>query len=212
MTNRRKKPADGCILQRWFIVLAIFAVPLLESCAVAHHTIRNDIWDTGAKMPTNKAISFYVDIYSGHHTNTYGVRETANADLVALQARYIKTTLATLTRLGYRAHAVDSRDDAYLNINVHRFIQLSALPQEWLTGLSFGLIPSWGTRHGEFEYRFETNINPMVHTYRVDRKSYNHLLLIPVFWVSFFTLNEQKPYQEALVHFVLGLPAPLSTN
>ena len=97
---------------------------------------------------------------------------------------------------------VEKDDDATLEIHIKHLSQLSALPQEWLTGLSFGLIPSWGTRESEYTYSFKEKSTGKSHTYMVDSKSYNHLILFPVFWVSFFTLNEKRVYKNALTNFL----------
>ena len=35
-------------------------------------------------------------------------------------------------------------------------------------------------------------------------KSYNHIVLFPIFWISFFTLDESKAYQTAPTRFVEG--------
>jgi hypothetical protein len=37
---------------------------------------------------------------------------------------------------------------------------------------------------------------------RVDTKSYNHLILFPVFWINFFTLDERRVYKDALTNFL----------
>ena len=79
---------------------------------------------------------------------------------------------------------------------------MSALPQEWLTGLTCGAIPSWGTRYGEFKYRFENTPRQTSHTYFVDRPAFNHIIVFPVFWVSFFWPDEIDLYKKALANFL----------
>lgn len=79
--------------------------------------------------------------------------------------------------------------------------QLSALPQEWLTGLSLGLIPSWGTRPAEVRFSFSQESRTAA--YVVDHKTVNHLVLFPVFWITIFLTDEGKAFENALADFTL---------
>ena len=76
---------------------------------------------------------------------------------------------------------------------------VSALPQEWLTGLSVGIIPSWGIRRGEF--RFEYQSGDRSQTYFIDRPAFNHLLMTPFFWLTFLGPKPIDLYKESLADF-----------
>ena len=67
---------------------------------------------------------------------------------------------------------------------------------------TFGLIPSWGTRPNEYTYTFSNISNGASHEYSIDNVSFNHLVLFPVFWVTFLTLDESKEFESALENFI----------
>jgi hypothetical protein len=78
-----------------------------------------------------------------------------------------------------------------------------ALPQEWLTGLSLGLIPSWGTRQ-EWSIRFELSHSDAfiaAESYTIQFLTVSHLLLIPA---AYFQSADEDLAQvgEALEHFL----------
>ena len=59
-----------------------------------------------------------------------------------------------------------------------------------------------GTRLAIYVYWSENaNIgNP--HRYTVEAKSYNHVILFPIFWITYFIANARGVYKEALTHFL----------
>ena len=58
-----------------------------------------------------------------------------------------------------------------------------ACPQDFLTGLSLGLIPSWCTRERRFSFQFQLYENDRLcgsNDFSVNETMYGHLLLIPI--------------------------------
>jgi len=128
----------------------------------------------------------------------------ANMIMLNCLQSYYESTKEIFNKIGCSANYVENEKAANFKIKVVRYKHLSALPQEWLTGLSFGLIPSWGTRENEYQYTFENVNKNKANTYYVDKHSFNHIILFPIFWVSFFTIDEDKVYKEALTNFIEG--------
>jgi hypothetical protein len=182
-------------------VLMILGAFLLQSCTVAYYDLRNEL--KGPEKPKLSCfVKYSVDLVSGGYTNTFGFKETKKEWMEKEKQRFVADTRDVLSAKGCEAAYVQDENSATLQIQVKHLAYVSALPQEWLTGLSFGLIPSWGTRPSEYTYVFDDKSSGWSHTYTVDNKSYNHLILFPVFWISFFTLDENRVYKNALNNFL----------
>lgn len=178
----------------------IFLVLSLSSCSVVTYDIREEQPEVESVGTCN--IAFSLNLQSGSSTNSFSKQPHEIEALQALEEDYIKSTLSTLKELGCSAKQASSIEDSNFSINVSRQLQLSALPQEWLTGLSFGLIPSWGTKYGQYVFTFTHNESGQSYSYQIDQNNYNHIILFPVFWVTFFTADEQRAYTNALTNFI----------
>lgn len=179
-----------------FIIFSLF----LSSCSIITYDIRNELPEV--ENGESCKIAFTLDLQSGHSTNSFGNQAHENEVLKELEENYIKTTLNTLNSLGCSSKQAKNISESNFTINVSRQLQLSALPQEWLTGLSLGLIPSWGTKYSQYVFTFTHEGSGKTHSYQIDQNNYNHLILFPVFWVTFFTTDEQRAYTNALTNFI----------
>jgi len=182
-------------------VLLVFAALTLQACTIAYYDLRNRLENPLTSRAACHS-TYSIDLASGSYTNTFGLRETGRQRLQQAKDKYIADTRDVLGSKGCRAAYVEKEDEAILQVRIQHLGHISALPQEWLTGLSFGLIPSWGTRPSEYTYSFKHTPTGKSHTYTVDSKSYNHLILFPVFWITFFTLDERGVYKDALENFL----------
>ena len=91
-----------------------------------------------------------------------------------------------------------------LEIKISEFSSGGACGQDYLTGLSLGLIPSWCTRPRLLNFHFVLNSSHGVcrqKTYTISSTTYSHIFLIP-----FTTFNpKDEPltiYQAALKNFL----------
>lgn len=74
---------------------------------------------------------------SNYHTNLYGKQPDDHTEkLATIKENYINSTLKTLNNLGCNAKQTTNVADSNLSISINRQLQLSALPQAWLTGIS----------------------------------------------------------------------------
>jgi hypothetical protein len=144
--------------------------------------------------------SLKLDVVSGYGTNTFGPKETKPEIVRERETQYRAAAEQVLSE---RRCVPDGSGGDTLQIKVEEMQQLSALPQEWLTGLSLGLIPSWGTRPAEIRFTFLQGSRTA--TYLVDDKRVNHLVLFPVFWLSFFLVDNEAEFEKALRDFTTGL-------
>ena len=91
-----------------------------------------------------------------------------------------------------------------LEIKISEFSSGGACTQDYLTGLSLGLIPSWCTRPNLFKFHFVLNKDQSLcrqQIYSISSTSFSHLLMIPF---ALFNANNQPLtlYQAALKNFL----------
>ncbi|MFB3305036.1 hypothetical protein [Pseudomonas sp. AMR01] len=91
-----------------------------------------------------------------------------------------------------------------LEIKISEFSSGGACGQDYLTGLSLGLIPSWCTRKNLFKFDFILNKDQRFcrqKTYSINSTSFSHLTMIP--FALFNTDNQPLTlYQAALKDFL----------
>jgi hypothetical protein len=168
---------------------------LITGCTVGWTELRSE--NTAPRSWVCPA-SLNVNVSSGHGAN--GPKETKPETIRTLEAQYRAVAEDTLLERGCVPD--NSETGETLQIKVEEMQQLSALPQEWITGLSLGLIPSWGTRPAEIRFTFTQGSRTA--TYLVDDKRVNHLVLFPVFWLSFFLVDNEAEFKKALNDFTTG--------
>jgi hypothetical protein len=100
--------------------------------------------------------------------------------------------------------SVQSSARPALEIKISEFSMGGACAQEYLTGLSLGLIPSWCTRSNLLKFNFVLNKDNgfcREKTYSIGSTSFSHLILIPF---SIFEADNQplSLYQAALKDFL----------
>jgi hypothetical protein len=183
--------------------LLLLSTLLLSGCSVITYELRDELPES--KQVATCDIAFTLSLQSEVNTNTFGDVEHADEERNSLKQDYIVSTLNTLDELGCAVTLAPNTAESNFSIVVSRELQLSALPQEFLTGLSLGIIPSWGTKYGQYKYTFTRNSGES-YSYNIDQDNYNHLVLFPVFWVSYFTANEQDIYNDALINFIRSAP------
>lgn len=186
-------------IRKFFVFLSILS---LQACSIAVNHIRNPLPNDAHANRGVCNIKYSLVIDSDAFTITYGKNNTEPSRLNEIKEKYILATKEALQSIGCKSEYSDNAVSSNLIINIERHHNNSALPQEWLTGLSFGLIPSWGTRPAQYTYSFTNKENEESHSYVVDQKSYNHLILFPVFWITFITADEYKTYKEAIINFI----------
>jgi hypothetical protein len=91
-----------------------------------------------------------------------------------------------------------------LEIRISEFSSGGACTQEYLTGLSLGLIPSWCTRPEVMNFNFTLIKSQGLcrqKTYSISSMTFSHLILIPFAWFS-AGKNPLAIYQAALKDFL----------
>jgi hypothetical protein len=185
---------------KWSLILGVSLV--LQSCTIAHYQIANKLHThAGIKSKNSCNISYHISIDTNPRQFTR--KPQYNDDQLKKDNEvYVQSTEKVFTDHGCAVQKVEIAEEADFKIEITQSPLWSALPQEWLTGLSFGAIPSWGTREREYTFGFNDIKLKKEHIYVIDNKSYNHIILFPVFWITFVTLDKGDVYAEALSNFL----------
>ena len=114
-----------------------------------------------------------------------------------------KATSSVFNEKGIIPSFVENQQDADIQIKIARD-PFYTLPQEYLTGLSLGIIPSWGTRSDKFGYRIATSTAQII--IHVDETTYNHILLTPVCLAELPFVFDTEIYKKALEKYINTQP------
>lgn len=181
------------------------AICLLPSCTISRYEIRNKLSGHGPQAHGQPCdIKYSLLLASQSRTPRHEVRESDEYELNELRDKYTQWTNAVLRKKGCAAAYVEKEAEANFKVRVERWLNLDTLLQEHLTSVSLGVIPSWGTRPGQYVYVFEDMKAKARHTYIIDKKFYHHVIFFPVFWLQWLTLDEFKIYEKVLGNFIDG--------
>ena len=129
-------------------ILIVLGAALLSGCTVGWLDLRvEQAGESSWKCPSEIQVTYS----SGIYTNTFGEKKATPDEDREAARQYEVVARKVVADLGC---GVSTRNEP-LEIEIERLQHISALPQEWLTGLSFGLIPSWGTRTAEARFIFK---------------------------------------------------------
>lgn len=112
---------------------------------------------------------------------------------------------AAVERAGFRL-VDEGLSDKVLHVYVRESPPGGAAAHEFLTGLSLGIIPTWGTREGmyEFDLRLCRKDSALAQSrYLIHTKTFNWILVIPVLWINLFTWNDTPQLLGAAVESFL---------
>lgn len=192
------------------LTVAFIAALMLQSCTVARYEVRSKLSrNSSHEYSEGCDIRYFVSIaeaavLSQNRPVPGWMQKRMQEKAREHRNRYIEATQDVFAKKGCVSRNMDHEAGANFKIRISISHQIGALPQEWLTGLSFGLIPSWGIRPGTFIYTFENTSRGRGYTYFIDKKSFSHILLFPIAWVTFINLNEMNIYKETLANFIEG--------
>lgn len=112
--------------------------------------------------------------------------------------KYSQTTLSYLKKHGINSRIVESPVNATLHIQIEK--DRYNLGQEYITGLSFGIIPSWGNKKNIYTYWiYYKNTELAIY---VDEYVVNHLLLTPFCLIELPFIRETSIFKKALSTYI----------
>lgn len=178
--------------------IIIFTLLLFVLLACSTYKIQPEITDCGA--PPVSVIKTYNLVVSGTgYRNRFdlGLQEITESILLNSKKR---TTLTEDNVPGEGMHLIIVANQKHHG---------GASVQEWLTGLSFGLIPSWTYRNDFYKFKYLLYLNGNIalnKEYSINRSDYGHITLLP-FGIAEMTHDYYRPaysyYREALNNIVL---------
>jgi hypothetical protein len=189
-------------------ILLLFSL-LLSSCTTGSLTLKNKI----SKTPTfplsphtkiKKDIPemiFFIKIDGRKYFRTM-VSEFSEKDMKELTNAYTKATKKVLKEKHF--HPIQTfnqaKSDLVINISLTPFV--GSVGVEYLTGLSFGVIPSWVTLKKQYNFDFKYSKTGQEHKYWVNAFRFNHWVVFPIWWTLFLADNQYDKYKEALLDFI----------
>ncbi len=185
------------------VFVLISALIALQGCTVGWYSLRDSDGNVKVENIAERVCptEFELKVRSSRYTNTFGGKESRSDYVLEIERKLRLVTENTIkTHNCSGLGEINSLGSNKLNVEVIEQKYLSALPQEWLTGLSFGLIPSWGTRPEQWKFKFESS--GISKEFVVDDTRFNHIVAFPVFWLSFPLMNVESKYEKALVEFI----------
>ena len=158
-------------------VVALIAALLLQACTVANYQVRNKVSNVSPhKLSDPCDIKYSISLSSSSHfrTNTQGVRHFAaeGNEERDFKNKYIEATKEALNKNGCSATYVENESNADIKVRVDRSVDLGDRGDALAGGLTFGLLPIFGTREGQFTYTFENTKSKTTHSYIVDENYY----------------------------------------
>ena len=191
-------------------ILVIISLTILSACTVGRYTLENSInssKESQQSIEKKVRINYYISIKGRQifDTRSSCFRSKRVREYKKDYAQVTKEILLNIYEIK-DAKLVSNKNNADLIIDINYHTHPSATDGEWLTGLSFGMIPSWGTRKNEVSFRLNNTSLNKIHNYWVDDNRFNHLIAFPFTWTLFFIDYPMDKYKDALGDFLRCYP------
>jgi hypothetical protein len=160
-------------------LIILFALLILPACTVVHYDYRAE---------PSGAIRLKLGPAKVHISGT-----NIEPD------KFRSATAEVLAKKGINASFVEDKKNSDIQVQITRE-HFYTLEQEYLTGLSLGIIPSWGTRVNKFIYRIATSSEQV--SVHVDETTYNHILLMPICLLQLPFMTDTSIYKYALSQYI----------
>ena len=188
------------------ILILLLCLPI-QSCTICYFSLQNMIDNKTIKSENienkkeNSSIKYSIKIDGIKYFRTMTSAYTKE-EMNKFENDYSKATSKVLSKKHINPIFVSPETKSDLSINIMITPFVGAVSEEYLTGLSFGLIPTWPTREKQYTYEFEYIVTGQRHKYWVDDKRFNHLIAFPLFWTIFLVDTPLDKYEEALGNFI----------
>jgi len=191
------------------LIWLIIFIPsiILQSCTLSYYQIRSFKVKEGVRSEASSEpkdacnYEYFVTVEANPRQYTRKPTYSENRlkkDII----KYIEATQETFINNGCTANQTYNEYKANFKIKALISPLWSATGKDMITGLSCGLIPTWGINRNEYTYTFENRMLKKENVYEIDEKYYNHLFLFPIFWISFVNLNKIEAYKASLINFL----------
>jgi len=171
---------------------------LQGGCTLAWHVSSPEIQSrTPAHIPSDNVVTYRL---------TYRASELLEFVYEKDVAKFRKNIEAAIERAGFRA-SDESVATKILDIHVRQNPRKGGTPQDFVKGLTLGVIPTWTTHEGTFEFDLglcEQNRTLARARYLLSTKEFNWILVLPVSWINMFRWDEVYEFLGEAVESLLG--------
>lgn len=185
------------VRSQWTLAL-LSLVLVFGGCTIVWHTTSPEILlKTADHQRDENVLAYRLTYYSSHLRQD--VYEKA-------EAKFRMSIETAVERAGFHLEPEDSAR-RLLVVQIRERLPTGAAPHEFLSGLTLGVIPTWTTREGTFEFVLgvcEKDRGIARHQYLVNTKTFNWILVLPVIWINFFTWNDVCNFLEQAIEALLS--------
>jgi hypothetical protein len=185
--------AKGCSL--YFIGAGALVIFITSGCSIERYTMSPKIEATTVqRLVSQESVSYQFVYYTYLNEQARKRHEAHLRSLIA----------SAIQKAGYRVG--DTERGKSLHVSMAR-LPYRTSPQDWITGLTFGAIPTSTTRKGivQIELSLYNDSKLTAHkVYCVDSHTFNWILMVPVIWLNGFTYNQPDRYLEKTIVSLLA--------
>jgi hypothetical protein len=167
-----------------------------EGCTIIWHSISPEISSHTRYQPSTDRLLAYRLTYRAPHLAEFVHKKT--------NLKFRKSIESTIERAGFH---IANEDDAKILLDVQvSESQPRGAGVEWVTGLTLGAIPTWVTEEGTYEFVLGLCDTDRVferERYLINTKTFNWILVLPVFWINVFTWNDKYNFLGHAVEALL---------
>ena len=171
---------------------------LQGGCTLAWHVSSPEIQSrTPTHFPSENVVAYRL---------TYRTSELLEFMYEKDVTRFRKNIEAAIERAGFRM-GDKTVATKVLDVRVRQNPRKGGTPQNFVKGLTLGLIPTWTTHEGTFEFALELceqNRTLARARYLLSTKEFNWILVLPVSWINTFRWDEVYESLGEAVESLLG--------
>lgn len=179
------------------MVLLLLVLLYDQGCTIIWHTTSPEIPARTTHHQKNDRLLAYRLTYRAPHLAEF-VYKWAHSKLS-------KSIESSIERAGFQLTTEDGAG-ILLDVQVSETQPRGAGP-EWVTGLTLGAIPTWVTEEGTDEFVLGLCVADQMlqrERYLVNTKTFNWILVLPVFWINVFTWNDKYSFLGKAIDALLA--------
>ncbi|MGD9727936.1 MAG: hypothetical protein AB7G68_19180 [Nitrospiraceae bacterium] len=169
---------------RSFCALVSLLLLCQGGCTLVWHVSSPDIQpNAAAHLPADNRVAYRL-AYRASELLEFASEKDAS--------KFRKNIEAAIQRAGF--HVIDERAAGkVLDIHVRQNLPSGGTPQEFVKRLTLGVIPTWTTHEGTFEFamRLCEKNRPLARArYLISRREFTWILVLPLSWINLFRWDE----------------------
>lgn len=155
-----------------------------QGCTIVWHATSPEIPSRATDHQNNDRLLEYRLTYRAPHLAEFVYKKA--------DSKFRRNIESAIARAGFHL-ANEDHAKILLDVQVSES-QPRGAGVEWVTGLTLGAIPTWVTEEGTYEFVLGlcgADRGLLTERYLVNTKTFNWILVLPVFWINVFTWNDK---------------------